>query len=83
MGTGGSFPGGKSGRGVKLTTHLHLVPRSRMRGAIYSSTHQYIFMAWCLVKHRKTLPLYIDIDSKSIIEIGERNPVFEIAVNFK
>jgi hypothetical protein len=25
---------GESGRGVKLTTHLHLVPRSRMRGAI-------------------------------------------------
>jgi hypothetical protein len=24
----------QSGRGVKLTTHLHLVPRSRMRGAI-------------------------------------------------
>jgi hypothetical protein len=26
MGTGGDFPGGWSGRGVKLTTHLHLVP---------------------------------------------------------
>jgi hypothetical protein len=30
----GLFPWGLSGRGVKLTTHLHPVPRSRMRGAI-------------------------------------------------
>jgi hypothetical protein len=29
MGTGGSFPKGKSGRGLKLTTHLRLVPRSK------------------------------------------------------
>jgi hypothetical protein len=33
MGTGGSFPE-ESGRGVKLTTHLRLVPRPRMCGAI-------------------------------------------------
>jgi hypothetical protein len=30
MGTRGSFPGGKRGRGVKLTTHLHLVSRSKI-----------------------------------------------------
>jgi hypothetical protein len=30
MGTGNDFPVGKAVRGVKLTTHLHLVPRSRM-----------------------------------------------------
>jgi hypothetical protein len=29
MGTRGSFPGSKEARGVKLTTHLHLVPRSK------------------------------------------------------
>jgi hypothetical protein len=40
---------GWSGRGVKLTTHLHLVPRSRMRGAI-PPLPQYAFMAWCSVK---------------------------------
>jgi hypothetical protein len=34
MGTRGSFPGGQSGWSVKLTTHLHLVPTSRMRVAI-------------------------------------------------
>jgi len=35
---------------VKLSTHLHLVPRSRMRGVI-NPLPQYAFM-WCLVKHR-------------------------------
>jgi hypothetical protein len=49
MGTRNSFPGSKNGRGVKLTTHLHLVPRSRMRGAI-PPFPQYAFMAWCWVK---------------------------------
>jgi hypothetical protein len=39
------------GRGVKLPTHLHLVPRSRMRGAI-PPLPQYAFMVWCLVKHK-------------------------------
>jgi hypothetical protein len=29
MGTGGPFDGVKRGRGVKLTTHPHLVPKSR------------------------------------------------------
>jgi hypothetical protein len=37
MGTGGPFPGAKRGRGVTLTTHPHLVPRSRMgRSYIFS-----------------------------------------------
>jgi hypothetical protein len=35
MGPGGSFPRDKSGRGVKLTTHLQLVPRSRKCGSIH------------------------------------------------
>jgi hypothetical protein len=39
MCTGGSFP--RSGRGVKLITHPHLVPRSKD-----------VFMAWYLVKQR-------------------------------
>jgi hypothetical protein len=40
--TGGYFPWG-----VKLTAHLHLVPRSRMVD-LYS-TPPYVFMAWCLI----------------------------------
>jgi hypothetical protein len=34
MGTRGSFSGDEAAGGVKLTTHLHLVPKSRMRGSI-------------------------------------------------
>jgi hypothetical protein len=50
MGTRGYFPGGKGGWGVKLTTHLHLVPRSRMCGAIHLlPPYQYAFIAWCSV----------------------------------
>jgi hypothetical protein len=30
VGTGGPFPGVKRGRGAMLTTHLHVVPRSRI-----------------------------------------------------
>jgi hypothetical protein len=33
----------------ELTTHLHPVPRLRMRGAI-PPLMQCVFMAWCLVK---------------------------------
>jgi hypothetical protein len=44
---------------MKLTTHLHLVPRPRMLGAI-PSLPQYALMAWCSVKKKSTgatLPL--------------------------
>jgi hypothetical protein len=42
---------------MKLTTHLHLGLRSRMRGAI-PPLPQYAFMAWCSVKSTgTTLPL--------------------------
>jgi len=42
---------GQSGRGVELTTHLHLVQRSRTRGAI-PPLPLYVFIAWWLVKHK-------------------------------
>jgi hypothetical protein len=38
------------------TTHLHLVPRSRMRGGT-RSLPQYAFMAWCSVKAQGQLYL--------------------------
>jgi hypothetical protein len=44
--------------GVKLTTHLQLVLKSRMCGAIMTLS-QYIFMVWCLVKHRGNLTFYL------------------------
>jgi hypothetical protein len=37
MGTGGPFAGVKRGRGVTLTTHPHLVPRSRISRSYTSS----------------------------------------------
>jgi hypothetical protein len=37
MGTGGPFPGVKRGRGVMLTTHPNLVPRSGMNRSYTSS----------------------------------------------
>jgi hypothetical protein len=45
----GLFPGGKVAWGVKLTTHLHIVPRSRLRGAI-PLPPEYAFTAWCSIK---------------------------------
>jgi hypothetical protein len=48
VGTGGSFPRGWSGRGVKLTTHIQLVPRPRQRGSIHPLP-PYVFMAQYLI----------------------------------
>jgi hypothetical protein len=44
---------------MKLTIELLLVPRSKNAWS-YISTPQYVFMAWCLVKHRDkcTLTFY-------------------------
>jgi hypothetical protein len=42
---------------VKLTTHVHLMPRLRRRGAI-PPFHLNILMAWCLVNQRNNCTLY-------------------------
>jgi hypothetical protein len=47
MDTGGLFPREKSGKGVKLTTDLHLVPRLRMVKLFLHLPN--VFMAWCLI----------------------------------
>jgi len=47
----GLFPWGSSGWGMKLTTHLPLVPMSKNAWSC-TSTPQYVIMAWCLVKQR-------------------------------
>jgi hypothetical protein len=44
MGTVGPFPGAKRGRDVTLTTHTHLVPRSRM-SISYTPLHPRAFLA--------------------------------------
>jgi hypothetical protein len=62
-----------SGRGVKQTTHLHLVPRSRMSGAT-PPLPQYAFIAWCSVKAQRRLHLYLrktGCDGMDYIQFGQ------------
>jgi len=50
---------------VRLTTHLHLVLRSK-NAWIYTSTSPYVFMSWCLVKPRDYLYLTSSIGHNPI-----------------
>jgi hypothetical protein len=68
MGTGGSFPGNEAEHS------LHLVPRSRMRGAI-PPLPQYVFMAWCLVKHRDNFTFYLYIKQKFLLHVPKRRKI--------
>jgi len=43
--------GVKWGWEVKRTTHLHILPRLRIPGAV-PSLPRHVFMAWCLVTYR-------------------------------
>jgi len=43
---------------VKLTTHLHLLPKSKNAWS-YTSIPQYVLIAWCLVKHRDNFNFYL------------------------
>jgi hypothetical protein len=43
---------------VKLAIHLHLAPRSRVRGSM-PPLPQYVFTALCLVKHRENFTFYL------------------------
>jgi hypothetical protein len=72
--------------GVKLTTHLHLVSRLRMRKAI-SPLPKYFFTALCLAKHRDsftltfTLPLpqhHYSVPTNMWFVISEH--VFKVAI---
>jgi len=49
-----SYPGGESDWGMELATHLDLVPRLGVRGAI-PPLCQCIIMAWCLFKQEMCL----------------------------
>jgi len=55
VGTKGSFLGVK--RPEREVDHLHLVPRSRIRGAIRPLLH-YAFLAWFSVKAQGQLYIY-------------------------
>jgi len=60
----GLFPCGLSSRGVKLTTHLHLMPRFKNTWG-YTSTLPYIFMELCLIKLKLTTHLHLVPRSKN------------------
>jgi len=67
---------GYQGRGVKLTTHLHLVPRLRLCGATHSLP-QYAFMAWCSVKAQGQLyvfTFYAYCDNSSSLSLSLKSP---------
>jgi hypothetical protein len=51
MGTRGSFPGGK--RPWREADYSPPSSAEVKNAWSYTSTPQYVFMAWCLVKHRK------------------------------
>jgi peptidoglycan/LPS O-acetylase OafA/YrhL len=63
---------------VKLTTHLHLLTRSRMRGAILPLP-QYAFMAWYSVQVQGqfylTLPLLYVLIAKMLLKIFHHSPL--------
>jgi len=74
------FPQGWSSQGMKLTTHLYLIPTLRMHGALPLLPHMsswcgsylskgYVFMAWYLVKNRDnfTLPY---LSMKTLIHLS-------------
>jgi hypothetical protein len=55
----GLFPLGLSSRGVKLTTHLQLVRRSRKYGSIHSLPHTPSWRSVYLVKHGVNFTFYL------------------------
>jgi hypothetical protein len=52
-------------QGVKLTTHLHLVPKSRKHGAM-PLLPKYAFVAWYLVKLQGKLYLILTARSHNV-----------------
>jgi hypothetical protein len=75
------FSSGVKRQNVKRNIHLNLQPRFRMRGAI-PPLPQYVFMAWCLIKHRGELCLtftlnicgstdYLEVCFKQVVPSGQ------------
>jgi hypothetical protein len=72
---------------VKLTTRLHLLPRSKNEWS-YASTPQYAFMAWCSVKSiGTTLPFYylwsiVLLEKLTVTQIVKKFPAFCVTRRF-
>jgi hypothetical protein len=76
----GLFPCGYSGRGVNLTTNLHLVSRSKNEWS-YTFTPQYAFTAWYSVKHKEnftfTFTFHYDSVARQLQGSSHENTQFE------
>jgi hypothetical protein len=62
---------------LEQTTHLHLVPRSKNVWS-YTSTTQYAFMAWCLVKHRDNLTFTFNPGIETRVSDGHTASIFRV-----
>jgi hypothetical protein len=60
---------------VKLTTHLFIVRRSKNAWS-YTSTPQYAFRAWCLVKHRDNFTFTSVLYTKPLISMSFYKKVY-------
>jgi predicted membrane channel-forming protein YqfA (hemolysin III family) len=56
---------------MKLATHLHLVPRSKSEWS-YTSIPQYVFMAWCSVKHRDNFIFTFTLFKEKVLVKGKK-----------
>jgi hypothetical protein len=84
MGTGGPFPGAKRGLGVTLTTHLHLMPSSRMSMSYpplppiatlaCSGTALLIFIVWLWLTSRHVV-IWVLMDPWNVINMYICMPV--------
>jgi hypothetical protein len=76
MGTGGSFPG-VNGRGLKMTTHFKLGPRSRKCRSVHPLPHTHSRLSAYLVKHWDNFTFLRHIRHEKIwsIDISYRNYV--------
>jgi hypothetical protein len=70
IGIRGSFPGGKAAMAWSSPLTSHLVPRSRMCGAI-PPLSQYAFLAWCPVEAQEQLYI-ITFTIRSISETEDK-----------
>jgi hypothetical protein len=62
---------------VKLTIHLHIVPRSRKR-VIIPPLPQSAFVMWCSVKAQEQLYLYLKTNVKKVTCDGAVNMVMSL-----
>jgi hypothetical protein len=61
---------GSTGLSVKLTTHLTVMRRSRIRGTV-PTLPPYVFIAWFEIKYRDRF-INISVNVTSITDLGDK-----------